>query len=305
MAEMIDWVKSSPAKTKITQPMWLHIHKAFNQTSGVRASDNEPWRKQNCLVSDPGDPESEGIFCSFWNTDCLKPDIGKTLKITPGPKGGGIEIEDDYKDASKRTLKVSESANVTVDGAQVASSAATPTQPATPPPPPTGPPPFNPGPPAGGQASAPPASTAGTQGNLLPPPPSQQPPAQQTPADQGAAAVGRDANLKTLRDMLYGSAQAFELSMDASVMIWDRLNQRHGLAPSIEDIRATAVTLLINAKDAMTSGSYGSGSLNACSIPHTIEREAPKMPGQQLVAERAKVELMLEGYAENALANAG
>jgi hypothetical protein len=290
MGEMLNWVKSSPAKTKITQPLWLHIHKAFNQSSGLRASDQEPWKKQNCLVSDPGDPESEAIFCSFWNTDDLTPDVGRILKITPGPKGGGIEIEDDYKDASKRTLKVSEAANVSVDGAiaQPPQQAATP---AAAPPPPPAPPQL----PTAGAIT--PVEVVGN-GPIPTAPPTQLP----TPAraDQdGFDGPTSDDNLRALRNALYGSAQAYELAMNASVMVWERLVTRHGLAPSVEDLRATATNLLLNARDALSTGAYGSGAARLVDIPHQIEQKSAATLGQQLVAERAKVDAMLNDFASS------
>lgn len=296
MAELINWVKSSPVKTPITQPIRLQIHAAFEPRSGITQSSGKEWSNQNVKVSEPGDPEEAGIFATIWGGLDLRGDIGKVIKISPGPKGGGIKIAEDYKDPNGRTLDIGQAAQIAVEGGSAAPAA---------PPMPTQ---------VGGQASMPMPSQPGIpqpQQPSLPSMPSAPP--QQSygpgPLVQPQEVVGnapppqpaadpRDANLKKFRDMICGASNGFEIAMDAAVATWARINARHGLSPGPEDLRATAITLLIQAKEAMTDGGFGTGAKASCLIPHVIEGKVPDIPGQQLCAERAALEEMWNAYAQ-------
>lgn len=284
MAELINWVKASPVKTPITQPIRLHVHHAFEPKSGT-SSAGKAWSNQSIKVSDPGDPESEAIFATLWGGLDLRNDIGKVIKVTPGSKGGGIKVSE-YNNVN--TLDIGQAASVAIEGApNMQQPAQQPQQ--------------------GGQATMPqpgqpPANGYGqgpfTQPQEVVDPPQPAQPSQPAQTQQAQAADPRDTNLRSLRDMICGSANGLEIAMDASIAMWSRVNARHGIAPTVEDLRATAVTILIQAKEALSGKEYGSGAKTASIIPHTIDKAAvPEITGAQLHGERAALELMSQNYA--------
>jgi hypothetical protein len=108
----------------------------------------------------------------------------------------------------------------------------------------------------------------------------------------------KEKTLSQVRALAFHSGQAWGLCFDAAVHQLVHVRERHGVAFHADHQFRLAMAIFINAKDAMSSGQFGSGAKNIADLPMDFEKKPVVFSGQQLSTEAAAFEKMLGEYAK-------
>jgi hypothetical protein len=306
MAQFTDWcIQTPPQTTALTTAIVMQVHKVWPREQKTRASDNTVYCKQNVLLSDPGDGQDRALYSTFFDGPDLTPEVGAQIRITPGPKGGGMAVKKHWATGkeNERILEFGSGATVSIEVAAPGGYQQGPPQQ------------QQPGAPAGHQPQSPSFDKAPQHGdtNYWPPQdeqaqagdnpggqepqvptqygsPTQQqqahlspPPQQQATRPSSTPAPPSDLaaeNASKAIHVLASYSALWPLAWSAATRAYSTINNVHGSAPSFEDIRTLATSMMISVSQSL-------GAARALDLPHHLEATPQDPPSAQLIAKRA------------------